>query len=217
MATHSSILAWEIPWTEEPSGLRPTGLQRVRHDWVTEHALTLRKKVSWRHRLYILGACELYRRHFGSHQEINSALKLGQFEEGLTKRPIYKGLSSRETPMTLYSTQSPLWVGPSLGLREDRDRKSEGKPGMRGYPHRYCDSWLGNETSPQEKELGGQQCPDPENTPPCLPLSPAQVPQLLNPSKVTGPRSLLMWSLHISYLVVTVKGRSAGASPPLML
>ena len=32
MATHSSILAWRIPWTEEPGGLRSIGLQRVRHD-----------------------------------------------------------------------------------------------------------------------------------------------------------------------------------------
>ena len=32
MAPHSSILAWEIPWTEEPSRLQSTGLQRVRHD-----------------------------------------------------------------------------------------------------------------------------------------------------------------------------------------
>ena len=30
MATHSSILAWRIPWTEEPGGLQSTGLQRVR-------------------------------------------------------------------------------------------------------------------------------------------------------------------------------------------
>ena len=29
MATHSSILAWRIPWTEEPGGLQPMGLQRV--------------------------------------------------------------------------------------------------------------------------------------------------------------------------------------------
>ena len=36
MATHSSILAWRIPWTEEPGGLQSVGLQRVRHDWVTE-------------------------------------------------------------------------------------------------------------------------------------------------------------------------------------
>ena len=32
MATHSSILAWRIPWTEEPDGLQLIGLQRVRHD-----------------------------------------------------------------------------------------------------------------------------------------------------------------------------------------
>ena len=33
MATHSSILAWRIPWTEEPGGLQSTGWQRVGHDW----------------------------------------------------------------------------------------------------------------------------------------------------------------------------------------
>ena len=32
MATHSSILAWEIPWAEEPGRLWSIGLQRVRHD-----------------------------------------------------------------------------------------------------------------------------------------------------------------------------------------
>ena len=38
MATHSSILAWRIPWTEEPGGLQSMGLQRVGHNW----ALTYR-------------------------------------------------------------------------------------------------------------------------------------------------------------------------------
>ena len=32
MAPHSSILAWRIPWTEEPGGLQSMGLQRVGHD-----------------------------------------------------------------------------------------------------------------------------------------------------------------------------------------
>ena len=32
MAAHSSILAWSIPWTEEPGGLQSMGLQRVGHD-----------------------------------------------------------------------------------------------------------------------------------------------------------------------------------------
>ena len=37
MATHSSILAWEIPWTEELGGPQPMGLQkRVRHDLATK-------------------------------------------------------------------------------------------------------------------------------------------------------------------------------------
>ena len=38
MATHSSILAWKIPWTEEPGGIQLMGLQTVRHNWATEHA-----------------------------------------------------------------------------------------------------------------------------------------------------------------------------------
>ena len=36
IATHSSILAWRIPSTEEPGGLQSMGLQRVRHDWATK-------------------------------------------------------------------------------------------------------------------------------------------------------------------------------------
>ena len=32
MATHSSILAWRIPWSEQPGGLQSKGLQRVRND-----------------------------------------------------------------------------------------------------------------------------------------------------------------------------------------
>ena len=37
MAVHSSILAWEIPWTEEPVGLQSKALPRVRHDVAFEH------------------------------------------------------------------------------------------------------------------------------------------------------------------------------------
>ena len=36
MATYSSVLAWEIPWTEEPGRLQSTGSQRVRHDLATK-------------------------------------------------------------------------------------------------------------------------------------------------------------------------------------
>ena len=41
MAPHSSILAWKIPWTEEPGGLQSTGSLRVRGDWATSLSLFL--------------------------------------------------------------------------------------------------------------------------------------------------------------------------------
>ena len=41
MATHSSTLAWKIPWTEEPGGLQSMGSQRVEHDWATSLTLLL--------------------------------------------------------------------------------------------------------------------------------------------------------------------------------
>ena len=44
MAIHSSILAWRIPWTEEPGRLQSMGLQRVRCDLATEH---MSKALSW--------------------------------------------------------------------------------------------------------------------------------------------------------------------------
>ena len=40
MAPHSSILAWRIPWKEEPGGPQFTGLQKVRPDWATGHTRT---------------------------------------------------------------------------------------------------------------------------------------------------------------------------------
>ena len=42
MATHSSILAWEIPWTEETGGLQSMGLQRVGHNLATNTTLPRR-------------------------------------------------------------------------------------------------------------------------------------------------------------------------------
>ena len=41
MTTYSSILAWRIPWTEEPGGLQPMGLQRVGDDWMTKHSTVI--------------------------------------------------------------------------------------------------------------------------------------------------------------------------------
>ena len=46
MATHSSTLAWKIPWTEEPGGLQSMGSRRLRHDWAT--SLSLFTFMLWR-------------------------------------------------------------------------------------------------------------------------------------------------------------------------
>ena len=46
MASHSSILAWKIPWTEEPGRLQSMGSQRVRHDWATSLSLYIIKLVT---------------------------------------------------------------------------------------------------------------------------------------------------------------------------
>ena len=48
IATHPSILAWRIPWTEEPGGLQFTGWQRVGHDSHTHtHTYSMKKKNEW--------------------------------------------------------------------------------------------------------------------------------------------------------------------------
>ena len=46
MAAHSNILAWRIPWTEEPGGLQSMGSQRVGHNCVSDqtHAFSWKKK-----------------------------------------------------------------------------------------------------------------------------------------------------------------------------
>ena len=47
MATHSSMLTWKVLRTEEPGGLQPMGLQRVRRDWVTKQAIYLKLSPSF--------------------------------------------------------------------------------------------------------------------------------------------------------------------------
>ena len=47
MATHSSTLAWKIPWTEEPCKLQSMGSQRVGHDWATKHSTVQYTPVKW--------------------------------------------------------------------------------------------------------------------------------------------------------------------------
>ena len=60
MATHSSILAWRILWTEELGRLQSMGLQRVRHDWGTEHTHIFQdKSYSWKWKRWSLSCIRL--------------------------------------------------------------------------------------------------------------------------------------------------------------
>ena len=63
IATHSSKLAWEIPWTEEPGGLQSMGSQRVRHNLSTERTGT--QLISIKAKIKSLGS-PLYLRSEGS-------------------------------------------------------------------------------------------------------------------------------------------------------
>ena len=47
MVTHSSILAWRVPWVEEPGGLQSIGLPRMRHNWGTKHIGTHSLEEGW--------------------------------------------------------------------------------------------------------------------------------------------------------------------------
>ena len=55
MATHSSFLAWRIPWTEESGGLHPMGSQRVGHDWATNTSDGLVLSIERLHSQVLLG------------------------------------------------------------------------------------------------------------------------------------------------------------------
>ena len=51
MATHCRILAWEIPWTEEPGGLQSKAWQRVGLDLVSTHTYIFFKRCQWGHNM----------------------------------------------------------------------------------------------------------------------------------------------------------------------
>ena len=82
MATHSSILAGKILWTEEPGGLQFMGSQRAWHDWATEHACSVLFGLTplWLGHRYMVMRCILlhiilsivnFIQHMGSHYELH--------------------------------------------------------------------------------------------------------------------------------------------------
>ena len=80
MATHSNILAWRTPWTEEPGGLQSMGSQRVRHDWGTSTHTCI-----WWQKREVLGTAGEERErdtdiYYGILQVQNLVVKAGRLE-----------------------------------------------------------------------------------------------------------------------------------------
>ena len=72
MATHSSTLAWKIPWMEEPGGLQSMGSQRVRHDWVTSLSL------SYNSTHVLFWYCKL---HYFKFSDVKNKIQLSKFKD----------------------------------------------------------------------------------------------------------------------------------------
>ena len=121
MASHSSTLAWKIPWTEEPGRLQSMGLQRVRHNWVT--SLSLFTFVHWRRKwqptlVFLPGesqgrgslvGCRLW-----GHTELDTTDAMQQQQQSLIRcthcsEPLWKGLciSNCFSPQSLQRCFSP--------------------------------------------------------------------------------------------------------------
>ena len=77
MATHSNILAWRIPRTEEPGELHSMGLQRVRHDWAT-NTRSLFNHHSIRYSYYIILVCIISFKHHPPHLDRKMGPKDGK-------------------------------------------------------------------------------------------------------------------------------------------
>ena len=125
MATHSSILVWKFPWTEEPDGLQSMGPQRVRHD----QALTYPKRSSLEvgekgglesqalETVAHSSGCDHCRKMWKTRKELGVDSHLGStsnrfiWAESLTSVLIWKSWS--EWPTSCFQRQQPSWLHPS--------------------------------------------------------------------------------------------------------
>ena len=104
MATHSSILAWEMPWTKEAVRLQSMGLQRVRHDWAS--SLTLFRNINFQNN-YLLGL----KSHVFANPEGNIffwALNIGILL--ITRDSVNIGVAKRFIQVFLYHLLKKTWT-----------------------------------------------------------------------------------------------------------
>ena len=97
MATHSSILAWRIPWTEGPGGLQSMESQRIGHDWATKHIHT--------HTEFI---CCLFQFNFAWPQSRLWSVSHVEIHRGLTSLPSCRIILPHQADVD-YLLLYPLW------------------------------------------------------------------------------------------------------------
>ena len=119
MATHSSILVWRTPWTEEPGRLQSIGSWRVRHDWLTS--------------LYMGNICTTFVAFTQSESESLSVISDSSQSHGLYSPGNSPGQNTRVGSISLLQGNHPNpWIKPmSPALQVDSlPTEPPGKPGI---------------------------------------------------------------------------------------
>ena len=121
LATHSSIFAWRIPWTEKPGGLQSMGSQRVRHDWATTHTQLVWCIIFTGYRMWI------YMAHYSAATSMFPVCfnygKAFPDEAGNTGQHQWSPLAWSQWETTMESNRKVIW--PVLHLKIISYRKSE--------------------------------------------------------------------------------------------
>ena len=108
MATHSSVLAWKIPWTEEPSRLQSMGLQRVGHDWATSLFILPTKVCLVKAMLFpiVMYGCESWIIKKAEHRRIDAITTV------VLEKTLENPLGCKEIqPVNLKGNQSWIFIG----------------------------------------------------------------------------------------------------------
>ena len=106
MASHSSILAWRIPWTEEPGWLQSTGLQIVRHDWATiTFTLPLWNQDNF------FNSCAMYRIQVGRGGKSYGSPEFNSFESETIHLQNPHAKTSIDTSPPWTGSQGHVWPG----------------------------------------------------------------------------------------------------------
>ena len=144
MATHSSILAWKIPWTEEPGGVQSMGLQRVRHDWSDSKHRThtqweLNHKESWALKNWCFWTAVL-------EKTLESPLDCKEIQPVHSKKNqswIFTGRTDAEAETPIFwppGVKSPL-IGKDPGAGQEEKEDDRGWDGWMASPTQWTWVW----------------------------------------------------------------------------